>query len=251
MPAPTGASGWIGAGWTLATQNFSVSVLLALIGAIPSLISLGVTYAVIIGPALATAGVFSGGFRPEAMHQLSQAITQQRFAGTGISLPFTLVAALLWVRIGACFWEGVSTGRLTLTHLGVGFQNAGAALIFGVFFFAINVVMSMLPCIGPLAGVAVMPLCALVLYDVAVRRTGGGGAIGAGWGLYTANLGQLLVMALLTLLICIAGSVLCLIGLFIAMPVIAASYAYCYRDLALQAGLLAEAPEPAGTSRSL
>lgn len=82
-----------------------------------------------------------------------------------------------------------------------------------------------------LPAIIVSFLCAFAMYFTVDKGVAGFGAIKASVALVTGNLGNVLVFFLLGIAVMIVGALACLVGLFVAIPVMIVAAAYTFRVL--------------------
>ena len=237
-PAPGGGMGaWINAGWSIATGNLGMSILLMLIAMVPAVV-VGIISNVAMQGSM-RAMIMSGGAAPGP--EMIRALWGKSMgANLVLSLPANVINSLLWVGIVACFWEGVRTGRITFDNIGLGFQIPGPAVVLGLIMFGVNLVITVtaMVCIGVLLAFPAVSFIWLAQYDLAVRRGSGATAASTAWTLVSANFMELAIMGLVSCAILMLGGLACGIGVFVAGPVVLCAYGVCYRDLAARAGIV-------------
>ena len=242
MPPPgPGVGAWVSEAWQLVSANIGMAIAMMLLPLIPMLI-VGVIMALSGLPA-ALSAMAAGG--PEHVGEgLSALAGGSVLLGMIVSFVFLIIVMpALQLGILSCFWEMIQTKKLTFDKIMDGlpmFASAiGLGLLFGLINIVVSIVAGVIPILGQIAGLVVMfPLMAwmsLSLYQMAVQKVGTIDAIGAGWNLLMRDFWILCLLGLVCWLIGLAGVIACLVGTFVAQPVVNAAFGVCYRDMTGQA----------------
>lgn len=207
--SPTDAIGW---GWRKFLENIG-PILLAALALICASIALSILGRIISGgDSFLTYD--SQGFGFSAAGLVTQIIST--FVGYVISA--ALIRGALDVADGKPFHLGDTFGRLPLANV-----------VMTSLLTSLLVMIGLVLCVIP--GLVVATLTAFAMYFVVDKDQGPMEAITSSSRLVRDNLGDTIVLFLLSVLVVILGVICCLIGVFAAIPVAMLAWAYAYRTL--------------------
>ena len=224
QPPAVDVGSWVRVGWGTFADNIAPAVAIPLVVIVPFVALFLVAYigfiiiAMLAGPGEnPTTALEFGGI----------------FFGTIIVI-FALVMPALTAGIYACFLEGVRTGKVTASNLGVGFRKWWACTWVT---WVLNLVMLVcMPFAVILIGIPLVlgfaTLQWLALLRIVDRRCGGIEALAFAWDTMTGRMWPMIAFTLLIATIKLIGAVGgYLIGLAVAAPIIFAALAAAYDDL--------------------
>lgn len=205
-------------GWTKFTQNGGTFIVAGLIWILGAAVVWGILFGILGG--LASLGDSS-----------SPAF------GTGFSLVSSLVVgigALLSFVVQAVFIRAalqVTYGRPVELRTFFDFSDLGPIVITALLLAAIQFVLNLLPFFGGLLAIVVNFFLFFALFFVIDKKLPPIDAFKASFALVQANLSSTVLFYLLVGALFVAGALLCLVGLFVAVPVALLASAYFYRRL--------------------
>jgi hypothetical protein len=224
QPPAVDVSNWVKAGWETFARNIAPAVAIPLVVIVPFIaLFLAAYFGFIILMMLAGPG--------------GNPIAALEFGGVFFGIViiiFALVMPALTTGVYACFLEGVRTGKVTASHLGVGFRNWWACTWVT---WVLNLVMFVcMPFAMILIGIPLVlgfaTLQWLALLRIVDRRCGGIEALGFAWEAMTGRMWAMIAFTLLIATIKLVGGVGgYLIGLVVAAPIIFGALAAAYDGL--------------------
>lgn len=234
--APYSVSNAFNWGWQKFQQNLGPWILACLI-AIAAWLVLWVIYIAIVIPLVAV---------NSTVVETSRGTTTVVTEGGGIGLAivtavFSLIAALLSWIIYAQFIRGAlgvtDQGRIELGNF-FKKEYLGVVIVAAIILAAIQFVLALVG-IVPFVGWIVQFIGSIVVaffsefyaYYILDRGQGAWESIKSSFGFVNSNLATIVVLFLASLVALFIGAILCGIGLFIAIPVVAMAHAYTYRKL--------------------
>jgi len=242
QPPAVDVGNWVRVGWDTFADNIAPAVAIPLVVIVPGIALFLAAYLGFIILFFILAMLAGPGGNPTTALEFGGI-----FFGIVIVI-FALVMPALTAGIYACFLEGVRTGKVTASNLGVGFRKWWACTWVT---WVLNLVMLVcMPFAMILIGIPLVlgfaTLQWLALLRIVDRRCGGIEALAFAWDTMTGRMWPMIAFTLLIATIKLVGAVGgYLIGLAVALPILFAALAAAYVDLSRKQ--MAEAPPTAVT----
>ncbi|WP_315096736.1 hypothetical protein, partial [uncultured Cellulomonas sp.] len=208
-------------GWKKFTQSGGLFVLAALVWFVAAAILLAIVGAIF--------GGFGALLYPDG--DMSAGLQLGFSLGTFV---FSAVASIAGYLIQAAFIRAaldVTEGRQLSFGDFFKFPEVGPVVLTALILAVINAVLNAVPFFGGLVALAVNFLLFFTLWFVIDKRLAPIDAMKASYQLVTANLSNTILFYLLSLAVVIAGFILCVVGLLVAVPVVLLATAFFYKRL--------------------